>query len=315
MSRLSVAVLFPGQGAQYVGMGKQLAKHYSVAREAFAAADEALGFSISDLCFNGPEEELIRTENTQPAIVAASLACFAVLKQEGICPSATAGLSLGEYAALVVAQSLDFDVALSLVHKRGRFMEEAVPTGEGTMAAILGLSREEVIAVCEEAQRRGGVVEPANYNCPGQVVIAGQTNVVDETSDMVVARGGKFRPLRVSGPFHSSLLAPAGERLAKVLAKVDVRPPSIPVVANVTGDYVTTGEEIKELLVRQVSSPVMWEDSILKLIADGIDVFIEVGPGKALNGFLKRIDRQVRSFNVEDVSSLEKTLAELKGVS
>ncbi|NLG86542.1 MAG: ACP S-malonyltransferase [Firmicutes bacterium] len=315
MSKPKIALLFPGQGAQYVGMGEDLVQNYGVARDVFAAADDALGFSISQLCFNGPEDILTRTENAQPAILTVSLACWTVLEQEGgVQPEAVAGLSLGEYAALVVAQSFDFSTAVRLVHLRGRFMEEAVPAGEGTMAAVLGLSRQEVEAICEQASING-VVEPANYNCPGQVVIAGQVSAVAEAGKMVMAQGGKFKPLKVSGPFHSSLLRPAGERLAKVLAQVDIKAPLIPVVANVTADYVKTGQEVEEFLVRQVSSPVLWEDSMKKLIDDGYNAFIEVGPGKALSGFLKRIDRRMRCFNVEDVSSLEKALAELKGVS
>lgn len=313
MSKSEIVLLFPGQGAQYVGMGRELAREYAVVQETFAMADEALGFSISDLCFNGPEDQLTLTENTQPAVLTMSLACWAVLEEAGVRPAAAAGLSLGEYAALVVAQSLDFRTAVRLVHKRGRLMEQAVPAGEGSMAALLGLTREEVNEICRCACG-SKVVEPANYNCPGQVVISGHTQAVAAAGKMAIAAGGKYIPLKVSGPFHSSLLQPAGEKLAAALARVDVKIPAVPVVANVTGDYVTTGEEAKDLLVRQVSSPVMWEDSMRRLLAADYNTFIEVGPGRALNGFMKRIDGKARCFNVEDVSSLRKTLAELKGV-
>lgn len=314
MSRDHVALLFPGQGAQYVGMGRDLAGHYSAARAVFAAADETLGFSISDLCFNGPEEQLILTQITQPAITAVSLACWAVLAESGVRPGVAAGLSLGEYSALAVAGSFGFRTAVWLVHERGRLMQETVPVGEGTMGAILGLAPEEVDEICRLAQE-SGQVEPANYNCPGQVVIAGHTEAVLAAGNLATARGARFVPLDVSSPFHSSLLSPAGEKLAAILDQVEIKAPEIPVVANVTGDYVTTGEDIRESLVRQVSSPVRWEDSIRRMLADGYHTFIEVGPGRVLNGFLKRIARTALCFNVYDLPSFEKTLAELKGVS
>lgn len=313
MSTGQVAVLFPGQGAQYVGMGKDLAGLYPAAREVFAAADEALGFSISKLCFNGPKDKLTLTEITQPAILTVSLACWAVLEKLGVRAAAAAGLSLGEYAALVVARSLDLRTAVWLVHERGRLMEQAVPAGEGTMAAVVGLTGEEIDEICRRVQG-SHVVEAANYNCPGQIVIAGHAQAVAAVGKEVLAQGGKFIALRVSGPFHSRLLRPAGEKLAAILSHVDIKPPRVPVVANVTAGYVTTGEEVKELLVRQVSSPVRWEDSMRELLAAGYRTFIEVGPGKTLSGFLKHIDRHARCLRVEDAPSLEKTLAELKGV-
>lgn len=309
-----IGLLFPGQGAQYVGMGQDLAQEYPAARRVFSAADEALGFPLSEMCFNGPEDELTLTVNTQPAILATSLACWEVLKGYGIEPAAAAGLSLGEYSALVVAGTFDFAEAVRLVRKRGEFMENAVPAGRGTMAAVLGLDRGEVEEICRAASAKG-VVEPANYNCPGQIVIAGETEAVAEAGQLALARGAKkVIPLKVSGPFHSRLLLPAGEQLAGELARVRLSDPNLPVVANVTADYVRSKEEVKDLLVQQVSRPVLWEDSIQRMLADGIDTFIEIGPGRALSGFVKKIDRKARCLQVSDVASLQNTLAELEGV-
>lgn len=309
-----IGLLFPGQGAQYVGMGQDLAREYPAVRRVFAEADKALGFPLSEMCFNGPEDELTLTVNTQPAILATSLACWEVLKGYGIKPAAAAGLSLGEYSALVVAETFDFAEAVRLVRKRGEFMENAVPAGRGTMAAVLGLERGEVEEICRAASAKG-VVEPANYNCPGQIVIAGETEAVAEAGKLALARGAKkVIPLKVSGPFHSSLLMPAGEKLAGELARVRLSDPELPVVANVTADYVRSKEEVKDLLVQQVSRPVLWEDSIQRMLADGIDTFIEVGPGRALSGFVKKIDRKARCLQVSDVPSLQNTLAELEGV-
>lgn len=309
-----IGFLFPGQGAQYVGMGADLAHQYPEARAVFAEADAALGFPLSELCFAGPEEELTLTANTQPAILAASVACWEVLKRYGVEPAVTAGLSLGEYSAHVSAGTLDFVTAVRLVRKRGEFMENAVPSGQGTMAAVLGLGRAEVEAVCREASAQG-VVEPANYNCPGQIVIAGETGAVAVAGELALARGAKkVIPLKVSGPFHSRLLAPAGVRLAEELAQVDLSDPALPVVANVTAEYVRDKEEVKGLLVQQVSRPVLWEDSVQKMLADGVDTFVEVGPGRTLSGFVKKIDRTARCLQVGDLTSLQNTLAELEGV-
>jgi [acyl-carrier-protein] S-malonyltransferase len=308
-----IALLFPGQGAQYVGMGRDLVHHYHAARRVFATADDALGFSISDLCFNGPEERLILTQITQPAITAVSMACWAVLAEHGIEPRVAAGLSLGEYGALVAAGSFDLRTAVWLVHERGRLMEEAVPAGEGGMGAILGLSAPEVDQICQSVAR-GGHVKAANYNCPGQVVIAGHSEAVAVAGDLAVAKGARFVPLAVSSPFHTRLLSPAAEKLAAILAQIDIKAPKFPVVANVSGDYVTTASQVKESLIQQVSSPVQWEGSIRRMLADGYETFIEVGPGKVLSGFLKRIAASARCFNVYDLFSLKKSLAELKGV-
>ncbi|NLY51261.1 MAG: ACP S-malonyltransferase [Firmicutes bacterium] len=309
-----IGMLFPGQGAQYVGMARDLAEQYPAARLVFAEADAALGFSLSNLCFSGPEEELALTINTQPAILTASIACWSILKGYGVEAMVGAGLSLGEYSALVTAGSLGLSEAVRLVRKRGEFMDNAVPAGQGTMAAIIGLSRVEVDAVCRSAAPYG-VVEPANYNCPGQIVIAGETKAVNAAGRLALDKGAqKVIPLKVSGPFHSSLLRSAGERLAEELARVDLLDPNVPVVANVTASYVQKSGEIRDLLVQQVSHPVLWEDSVKRMLADGIDTFIEIGPGRSLSGFVKKIDRKARCLQVGDIASLQNTLAELEGV-
>ena len=313
MARNGIALLFPGQGAQYVGMGKDLADSYPAARKVFAAADEVLGFSISDLCFNGPKTQLTLTKITQPAITAVSMACWSVLLEYGIVPDAAAGLSLGEYGALVAAGSLDVRTAVWLVHERGRLMQDTIPPGEGAMGAVLGLTADIVDRICCSVTG-GEKVEVANYNCPGQVVIAGHTAAVAAAGKLAESHGARFIPLDVSSPFHTSLLSPAGEKLAAILARVDIKAPKIPVVANVSANYVTTAEAVKKSLIEQVSSAVRWEESIRRMLADGYETFIEVGPGKVLSGFLKRIARTARCFNVYDLFSLKKA-AELKGVS
>lgn len=309
------AFLFPGQGAQYVGMGEDLFRAYPQAREAFETADAALGFPLSRICFKGPAERLQETSITQPAILAASIACLRVLGYYGLKPEAVTGLSLGEYSALVASGALDYREAVSLVHQRGRYMSEAVPAGEGGMAAIIGLDREAVVRLCEETAASGGVseqdqvVEAVNFNCPGQVVIAGNADAVARAVELAGEMGArKAVPLAVSGPFHSRLMQPAAEKLAVELERVEVRAALIPVVANVTGDYVLEAADIRAALIDQVARPVLWEDGIRRLIADGFNRFIEVGPGTVLNGFLRRIDRRVDIANVQDVASLERLL-------
>ncbi|MHB9145391.1 MAG: ACP S-malonyltransferase [Symbiobacteriia bacterium] len=298
------AFLFPGQGAQYVGMGRSLAESYPVARAAFAEADDALDFPLSRLCFEGPEESLVLTENQQPALLATSVACLRVLQQEGITCDAAAGLSLGEYTALVAAGALAYADAVRLVRRRGRYMQEAVPAGQGAMAALLGLSREVVEDICRRAQAVAWV-QPANYNCPGQIVVAGEAAGVDRVLELAREAGSR-RAVRlpVSAPFHSRLMAPAGERLAPDLAAVKVSDPAFPVVANVSAEPVATAAAIRQALVAQVSSPVLFEDSVRYLLTAGVDRFIEVGPGKALSGFVRKVSREVRTDNVEDVASL-----------
>lgn len=304
-----IAFVFPGQGAQYVGMGAELARLYPQFHRYFEEASEALGFNLARLCFEGPEETLKETANTQPAILTMSVAAMALLRENGIVPQVVAGLSLGEYSALVTAGSLEFARAVRLVRQRGIFMQEAVPLGQGTMAAILGLSGEQVEAICQAARQGDEWVEPANYNCPGQVVVAGHVPAVQRAMDLALKVGAaKAVLLPVSAPFHCKLLAPAGEKLAAVLAEVPLADARIPVVANVTADYVQDAATIRELLIRQVSAPVLWEQSVRRMIADGVDTFIEVGPGRALSGFIKRIDRKVSVFNVEDAQSLGKVL-------
>lgn len=305
---MRVGFIFPGQGAQYVGMGKELYELYPSVRAVFEEADDSLGMSLSKVCFEGPEESLKSTMNTQPAILTVSAACLAVLEESGVTPDSVAGLSLGEYGALVAADSLTVTDTVRLVRRRGRYMQEAVPEGQGAMAAVLGLGRTEVEQACREASV-AGVVEPANYNCPGQIVIAGETAAVDRA--VAVAKElGATRAVRlaVSAPFHCRLLRPAGQRLAEDLEQVEVKEATIPVVANVSADYVRRPEEIKRSLIDQVSRPVRWEESVRRMVDDGTDLFVEVGPGRTLSGFLKRIAPEARTLNVEDGSSLEKLL-------
>ena len=312
---IKTAFLFPGQGSQSVGMGKDLADNFSVAREVFEEADQALGFSISKLCFEGPEDELRKTVNTQPAILTVSVAALRVLQQAGISFDITAGHSLGEYSALVAAGVLDFADAVRLVNKRGQFMQEAVPLGEGAMAAVMGMEREKVVEICAEVEKEAGAVQAVNFNCPGQIVIAGKTVAVEKAAAALKAAGAKRAiMLPVSAPFHSTLLQPAAEKLALELDKVSVREPMLPVVANVTGKISTDSAEIKQLLVTQAANPVLWEDCIATVAAYGASVSVEVGPGKVLTGFTKKIAPEIATFNVEDLESLQKTLDYFKEV-
>jgi [acyl-carrier-protein] S-malonyltransferase len=302
-----VAFIFAGQGAQYVGMGKDLAENIGVCRDVFKEADSALDLPISRLCFEGPKEELDKTENTQPAILTASIAALKALEQKGVKPDVVAGLSLGEYSALVSSGTLKFSDAVKLVKKRGKFMQEAVPAGVGTMAAILGLGADEVKTACKEACEFG-IVEPANFNCPGQIVIGGEVEAVRVASEKARERGAKVMPLSVSAPFHTSMLKLAARKLEEELKSVEFIDIKVPVITNVTGDYVNEAGSIKELLKKQVMSSVLWENSVRKMLEDGVDTFVELGPGKVLSGFVKKIDRKVTVVNVEDMKSLEKAL-------
>ena len=309
------AFLFPGQGSQSVGMGKDLADNFSVAREVFEEADQALGFSISKLCFEGPEDELRKTVNTQPAILTVSVAALRVLQQAEISFDITAGHSLGEYSALVGAGVLDFADAVRLVNKRGQFMQEAVPLGEGAMAAVMGMEREKVVEICAEVEKEAGAVQAVNFNCPGQIVIAGKTVAVEKAAAALKAAGAKRAiMLPVSAPFHSTLLQPAAEKLALELEKVSFHEPKLPVVANVTGKISTNSNEIKQLLVTQAANSVLWEDCVATVAAYGATVSVEVGPGKVLTGFTKKIAPEIATFNVEDMESLQKTLDYFKEV-
>ncbi|MFC5532390.1 ACP S-malonyltransferase [Cohnella yongneupensis] len=290
-----IAFVFPGQGAQAVGMGRDAYESSEAARDIYDRADEALGFSISKLSFEGPEEQLRQTANTQPALLATSVALLEAFKSQGVRPDYVAGHSLGEYSALVAAGVLAFEDAIRLVRARGQFMEQAVPSGKGAMAAVLGADREPLAALCADITSTAGLVELANVNCPGQIVVSGSAEGVAE----VVARGkeaGAKRviPLEVSGPFHSSLMQPAADALSSELAKVNFGEASVPVVANVHAKPVTSGEELRKLLVDQVVSPVQWEDTVKWLISEGVDTFYEIGSGTVLAGLIKKVDKSVQ---------------------
>jgi len=301
-----LAFIFPGQGSQYVGMGKELCENFSAAKQIFEEADDALHTSISGLCFKGPEEALKLTENTQPAVLTASIAALKVLQGEkGLTPQFTAGHSLGEYSALVASGTLAFSEAVKIVRLRGRFMQEAVPVGEGAMAAVLGMEREQVEKLCEELSC-GEVLSPANFNCPGQIVIAGHSTAVERAIGRIKQEGKKAVSLPVSAPFHSPLMKPAGERLEKALEEISVSNLNIPVVTNVEAEINSSKERVRGLLVAQVSSPVRWEESMRKMIEKGIEEVVEIGPGKVLSGLMKRIDNRVETRNIEDLQTLKK---------
>lgn len=313
------AFIFPGQGSQYVGMGKDAAEQYKLSADIFEAADEALGFSLSGLVFEGGEDELKKTENTQPALLATCMALCAPLTAGGFMPDVAAGLSIGEYAAHVLSGTLSFKDAVKTVRLRGRFMQEEVPLGVGGMAAVLGLDAVAVAACCAEAPACADdtslVVEPTNYNCPGQIVIAGHMKAVEAACALCKGRGAKRAlPLAVSAPFHSSLLRGAGEKLAAVLAGIELGAMRIPVVSNVTAECVTDPQEAIQLLIRQVASPVKWEQCVRAMIACGVTRFVEIGPGKTLAGFLKKIDAGAEVINISDAASIDSALSLLAAV-
>src|ERR1700741_100669 len=303
-----VAFVFPGQASQYPGMGKELAEKYPVARSVFDEADKALGISVSKLCFEGSEDDLKLTANTQPAILTVSVAASRVLAEKGITPDFVAGHSLGEYSALVAAGSLKFADAVKLVRKRGTYMQEAVPAGQGAMAAIMGLSP----AVVQDACKRAAEVEicaPANLNSPEQTVISGHAGAVKRAVEIASQLGAKRAViLAVSAPFHCALMIAAQERLEKELGKTQFSNLQMPLVTNVDADTITTGDEAREALIRQVTAPVRWEESMRLLIDEGVDTFVEVGPGRVLVGLLRQIERSVGTLNVEDEKSLATTI-------
>jgi len=303
-----VAFIFPGQASQYSGMGKELAEKYPASRAIFDEADKALGFSISKICFEGAEEELKLTENTQPAILTVSVAALWALSEKRIGADFVAGHSLGEYSALVAAGSLNFADAVRLVHIRGKYMQEAVPAGQGAMAAILGLSPAVVADACKRAAE-GGVCSAANLNSPEQTVISGDAAAVKRAVEIASQLGAKRAVmLPVSAPFHSALMLPAQEKLEKDLRATTFAAPHVPVVTNVDADTIETGDEARDALIRQVSMPVRWEESMRLLLDEGVTTFIEVGPGRVLTGLMRQIERSVTTLNVEDEKSLLATV-------
>jgi [acyl-carrier-protein] S-malonyltransferase len=308
---MNLAFLFPGQGSQAVGMGKELASQNSVARQTFDEADDALGYRLSQLCFEGPEEQLRLTEITQPAILTTSVAAWRVLKEKGLTPSFVAGHSLGEYSAHVAAGTLSFADAVRTVRSRGKYMQEAVPVGVGAMAAILGMELEKVSAVCAKASQ-GEICEPANVNSSEQIVISGNTAAVERAAQLASEHGAKRAVmLPVSAPFHCSLMKPAQDRLAADLATVTFQSPAIPVACNVDAILVKDSDASRDALVRQVTGSVKWEQSMRLLIGQGVERFVEVGPGKVLCGLMRQIDRSKPCSNVGDEASLQKTLEQL----
>jgi len=300
------AIVFPGQGSQAPGMGKDLAETFAVARQVFEEADDALGFAISRLCFDGPAEDLQLTENTQPAILTVSVAAFRAMREAGFeSPAFVAGHSLGEYSALVAAGALNLSDAVRTVRARGRYMQEAVPVGTGAMAAVIGGDLDAIERICAEA-RGDQVCSIANINAPNQIVIAGNTEAVDRAVELLSGVARKVVKLKVSAPFHCALMKPAQDRLAADLERLSFNEPAMPVVTNVDARATTAPDELRDALVRQVSAPVRWVESMQLLMSHGVDTFVEAGPGKVLSGLMRQINRDVKMLNVEDAASLQK---------
>jgi [acyl-carrier-protein] S-malonyltransferase len=301
------AFVFPGQGAQYAGMGKDFYDNFRESKEVFQKANEALGFDLAKLCFDGPDEDLSITKITQPALLTVCMAIYEVLRKNSKTDSVVmGGLSLGEYSALTAASAMDFETAVKLVYNRGNYMQNAVPIGEGGMMALLGCTDEDAIRFCKSVTERFGLLEPANFNCPGQIVVGGKKeaieNALKQTSEFNIKRAIK---LQVSAPFHTSMLKSAGTRLKEDLEKIKFKKPSFDVISNVDTEYYSDDSVIAEKLEKQVYNPVRWEECVRKMIADGVNTFVEIGPGKTLSSFIKKIDKNVNSVNIDSISSLE----------
>ncbi len=311
---MKTAFLFPGQGSQKVGMVQDLYEKYDSVKALIKEADETLGFSISQMMFEGPDEELMKTEFTQPAILTASVAVWQVLKEHGLTPDIAAGHSLGEYSALVAAGAISFADAVHTVHLRGKFMQEAVPLGEGSMAAVIGSTPETIVKVCGEVSTDALPVQAVNFNCPGQVVIAGATDAVAKACVALKEAGARRAVmLKVSAPFHSTLMEPAALRLKEVLDHIDIHDTTIPVVANVNAKEETKAADIRQNLVDQAAHPVHWDESIRNMVAGGMTHALEAGPGTVLSGFMKKIDRSIPCCHAEDVATVEEALKAFKG--
>lgn len=308
---MKTAFVFPGQGSQYVGMGRDLWENFDEVKALYEEASSALGYDVKALSFEGPKEELNKTFRTQPCLLTASIAAHTVLTLRGIAPHVVAGHSLGEYSALVAAGAIPFKDAVEITEKRGQFMQEAVPEGKGLMAAIIGLGRVKMDEICLSVE--SGYVSPANYNCPGQIVIAGEKAGVEEAMKLAKEAGAKRAlPLAVSAPSHCALMISASDRLEALLNTIEMGEPAVPLVNNADAMFLVNAGKIKISLIKQLNSPLLWEDSIRNIVNKGVGTFIEVGPGKVLSGLIKRIEPEAKILNVEDMASLGKTLQLLK---